>query len=131
MAILFCTCDGILNFQNIYYTYWSIPRRLKALQHQARQQQSHIQAAEATELEALLAPTSVNAKANGAMPASLSRSTSIDSSSSSSTTSNSSSSRFGTSPVNPHSPYSSTTALPAAHKLRSLSAGMGTTTDAS
>ncbi len=42
MAILFCTCDGILNFQNIYYKYWSIPRRLKAQQLLEQQQQAAI-----------------------------------------------------------------------------------------
>ena len=53
MAILFCTCDGILNFQNIYYKYWC-PRRSLQTQQQLEQQQ---QQAEAREIQASLEST--------------------------------------------------------------------------
>ena len=108
MAILFCTCDGILNFQNIYYSYWGIPRRLRALQQEAQQQQPH-SIAEANELEALLATTSKNAQAESHM-----------STSRSSSTSTSSTPRSEASPDHPHVP-SSTTAV---RRLQGLSAGM-------
>ena len=49
MAILFCTCDGILNFQNIYYKYCSSSRRHIPQQLDEQQQQ-----AETNDLEALL-----------------------------------------------------------------------------
>ena len=54
MAILFCICDGILNFQNIYYKYWC-PRRSLQTQQQLEQQQQ--QQAEAIEIQALLEST--------------------------------------------------------------------------
>ena len=45
MAILFCPCDGILNFQNIYYNYWRARRTLKTLDVEPLQQQQadHLQ----------------------------------------------------------------------------------------
>ena len=134
MAILFCTCDGILNLQNMYYSYWSTSRRLKALQQTAQQQQSHIIVAEANELEALLASTSVNAQAKSHISTSLmvlSRSSSAKSTSTSTSTSttsttsttSSSTSRSNSSPVHPHNPST------AVHRLQRLSAGMATWID--
>ncbi|DBA91054.1 TPA: PQ loop repeat-containing protein 2, variant 2 [Trebouxia sp. C0005] len=52
MAILFCTCDGILNFQNIYYKYWCPQRSLHTQQQYEQQQQ-----AEAREIQSLLEST--------------------------------------------------------------------------
>lgn len=119
MAILFGTCDGILNFQNIYYSYWSIPRRVSALQQRAQQQQPHLGVAEANALEALLIPTSLNAQAKSQISTTLMEPSSSSSSMSSSSTTTSSS-RSETLPV---SSPSSTTAAP---RLRSLLAGTGT-----
>ena len=127
MAILFCTCDGILNFQNIYYTYWSTPRRLRFLQLKEEEHQSHFIAAEASELEALLATTSVYVK--GDMTASPSRTTTFGSSSSSSSNT-SNTLRLGTTPVNTDNPSQRAfTARSSVHKLHRLSAGKQTHAD--
>lgn len=125
MAILFCTCDGILNFQNIYYTYWSTPKRLRSLQQKEQQGQSHLIAAEAKELEALLATISIDAI--GDISGSSSETSTSSSSSSTSSSNISSTLRLGTAlviPVKTESPSrGSFTAGPSVHKLHMLSAG--------
>lgn len=126
MAILFCTCDSILNFQNLYYTYWSTPKRLTALQQKEWQHHSHVLAAEASELEALLAITSTDAKCDmTASPARTNRSGS---------SSTSSSLWLGTLPIQTDTPTDRATTRasePTIHKLRKLSAGMHTIADTS
>ena len=100
MAILFCTCDGILNFQNIYYKYCTPPRHLKAQQqldrsHQQVDQQLE-QQAEESEVAALLEPAGLG----------------------NTTLASLSGSNAEMSPAKLDS-----TSFPPAHKLRSLSAG--------
>ena len=118
MAILFCTCDGILNFQNVYCTYWSTPRKLKAQQQQVQQQDWQITVAEANELDVMLATAP-----NDDLAKSKSLAAPLEGSSSSG--SSSSSSGSAASPLRP-SPACSpeSRAIPAAPKLRSISAGM-------
>ena len=128
MAVLFCTCDSILNFQNIYYTYWSRSKGLRALQQESQQQTSHKIVAEANELEALLSTTMMDTQAKSRMlPSPLVPPTSSSSSNNNSSNSSSSSSGSGTLPANPYTPSS-----PAAvRRLQGLSAGMGTATHTS
>ena len=104
MAILFCTCDGILNCQNIYYKYWSIPRKLRA-QQLLGQRQPAIANCDA---EALLATTPHDAQGK-TVPGSPSGSSSYP----------------DASPVKAAAQNGGDNAsVPAAHRLRSLSAGM-------
>lgn len=101
MAILFCTCDGILNFQNIYYKYWC-PRRSLQTQQQVEQQQ---QQAEAREIQALLESTGSHKHALEAPSGS-----GLDPESP---------------PLKPAAPDNSDKqGIPPAHKLHSLSAGL-------
>ncbi|KAL0044223.1 hypothetical protein WJX82_005024 [Trebouxia sp. C0006] len=100
MAILFCTCDGILNFQNIYYKYWC-PQRSLQTQQQLEQQQ---QQAEAIEIQALLESTGTQKHA-------------LEAPSGSGSDSNSP-------PLKPPAPDNrSKQGISPAHKLHSLSAG--------
>ena len=104
MAILFCTCDGILNFQNIYYKYWC-PRRSLQTQQQVEQQR---QQAEAREIQALLESTGSHKHALEAPSGS-----GLDPESP---------------PLKPAAPDNSDKqGIPPAHKLHSLSAGMHST----
>ncbi len=100
MAILFCSCDGILNFQNLYYKYWC-PRRGLQTQQQLEQQQ---QQAEAREIQALLESTGSHKNA-------------LEAPSGSGSDPNSP-------PLKPPAPdNSSKQGISPAHKLHSLSAG--------
>ena len=102
MAILFCTCDGILNFQNIYYKYCSSSRRRVPQQQLDEQQQQ----AETNELEALLetAGSGKDASPSG------------------------SNSDLDSLPLKPVRPDSNDGAeVPPVHKLHSLSAGRHST----
>ena len=101
MAILFCTCDGILNFQNIYYKYCSSRRLIPQQQHEEQGLQ-----AETNELKALLetAGSGKHASPSG------------------------SDSDADSLPLKSVGPDSSTSAeVPPAHKLHSLSAGRNST----
>ena len=102
MAILFCTCDGILNFQNIYYKYRSSSRR-RIPQQQLHEQQ---QQTETNELEALLeaagAGKDASPSGSNSDPDSL--------------------------PLKPEGPDSNDSVeVPPVHKLHSLSAGRHST----
>ena len=100
MAILFCTCDGILNFQNIYYKYWCPRKRLQTQQQLEHQQQQ----AEAREIQALLESTGTHKPA-------------LEAPSGSGSDPNSP-------PLKPPAPdNSSKQGISPAHKLHSLSAG--------
>ena len=102
MAILFCMCDGILNFQNIYYKYCGSSRR-RVPQQQLEEQQ---QRAEINELEALreTAGSGKDASPSG---------------------SNSDPDSLLLKPEGPDSNDSAE--VPPVHKLRSLSAGTNST----